>query len=134
MKAYSLDLRQKIVDLYAVGNISQRKLAKHFGVAPSFVQKIINQYRDFGTIDPKIRTAQTPLKLNPEQLEILRQLVEDQPDATLGELQHRLQQKTDVLISISTVDRMLRGQLNLIFEKKPPSHPKGDRSSPTCPL
>ena len=134
MKAYSLDLRQKIVDLYAVGNISQRKLAKHFGVAPSFVQKIINQYRDFGTIDLKIRTAQTPLKLNPEQLEILRQLVEDQPDATLGELQHRLQQKTDVLISISTVDRMLRGQLNLIFEKKPPSHPKGDRSSPTCPL
>ena len=134
MKAYSLDLRQKIVDLYAVGNISQRKLAKHFGVAPSFVQKIINQYRDFGTIDLKIRTAQTPLKLNPEQLEILRQLVEDQPDATLGELQHRLQQKTDVLISISTVDRMLRRHLNLTFEKKPPSHPKGDRSSPTCPL
>ena len=134
MKAYSLDLRRKIVDIYAAGDISQRKLAKHFGVAPSFVQKIINQYRDLGTIDPKIRTKQTPLKLNPEQLEILRQLVEDQPDATLAELQHRLQQKTDVLISLSTVDRMLRRQLNLTLKKKPPSHPKGDRSSPTRPI
>jgi hypothetical protein len=28
MKTYSLDLRQKIVDAYAVGDISQRKLAK----------------------------------------------------------------------------------------------------------
>lgn len=32
MKAYSLDLRQKIVDAYACGDISQRKLAKNFGV------------------------------------------------------------------------------------------------------
>ena len=34
-----------------------------------------------------------------------------------AELQHRLQQKTDVLISISTVDRMLRHQLNLTLKK-----------------
>ncbi|MEH1949620.1 MAG: hypothetical protein V7K77_22090 [Nostoc sp.] len=32
MKAYSLDLRQKVVDAYACGDISQRKLAKNFGV------------------------------------------------------------------------------------------------------
>ena len=124
MKAYSLDLRQKIVDIYTAGDISQRKLAKNVGVATSFVQKILKQHRDLGTIAPKIRTEQTPLKLNPEQLEILRQLVEDQPDATLAELQHRLQQKTDVLIGISTVDRMLRRQLNLTFKKKASIPPK----------
>ncbi|MEH2140512.1 hypothetical protein [Nostoc sp.] len=32
MKAYSLDLRQKIVDAYACGDISQRKLAKNVGL------------------------------------------------------------------------------------------------------
>jgi putative transposase len=32
MKAYSLDLRQKIVDAYAEGQISQRQLAKQFRV------------------------------------------------------------------------------------------------------
>jgi transposase len=114
MKTYSLDLRQKIVDAYAVGDISQRQLAKNFSVTLKFVHKLLTQYRKLGTIGPKIRTEQTPIKLTPEQLEILRQLVEEQPDSTLGELQARLHQKTDVLISISTVDRMVRLHLNLM--------------------
>ena len=41
MKAYSLDLRQKVVDAYACGDISQRKLAKNFGVTLSFVQNLL---------------------------------------------------------------------------------------------
>ena len=131
MKPYSLDLRQKIVDTYAVGGISQRKLAKNFSVTLKFVHKLLTQYRELGTIGPKIRTEQTPIKLTPEQLEILRQLVEDQPDATLGELQARLHQKTDVLISISTVDRMVRLHLNLTFKKKFSPDQKGHRQSPT---
>ena len=32
MKTYSLDLSQKIMDAYSVGDISQRKLAKFFSV------------------------------------------------------------------------------------------------------
>ncbi|MEH1790969.1 MAG: hypothetical protein V7L23_36780 [Nostoc sp.] len=31
MKAYSLDLRRKILDTYNIGGISQRQLAKRFG-------------------------------------------------------------------------------------------------------
>ncbi len=44
MKAYSLDLRQKIIDTYFEGGISQRKLAKRFRVALSFVEKLLKQY------------------------------------------------------------------------------------------
>ncbi|MDF5731951.1 MAG: helix-turn-helix domain-containing protein [Rhizonema sp. PD38] len=69
MKAYSLDLRQKIVDAYACDDISQRKLAKNFGITLSFVQKLLKRHREFGTISPKVRTEQTPTKLNAEQLE-----------------------------------------------------------------
>ena len=82
MKAYSFDLRQKIVDAYACGDISQRKLAKNFGVTLSFGQNLLKRYRELGTVGPKVRTEQTPTKLNAEQLEILRQLVAAQPDAT----------------------------------------------------
>jgi transposase len=32
MKAYSLDLHQRIMDVYARGDISQRKLAQSFDV------------------------------------------------------------------------------------------------------
>jgi transposase len=118
MKAYSLDLRQKIVDAYATGDISQRKLAKNFGVALSFVQTLLKRQRELGTIAPKVRTEQTPTKLNDEQLEILRQLVEAQPDATLAELRDHLYEKTSIFIGVATVDRMVRLKLNLRFKKK----------------
>jgi transposase len=124
MKAYSLDLRQKIVDAYALGDISQRKLAKNFGVTTAFVQTLLKRYRQEGTIAPKVRVDQTPTKLTPEHLEVLRQLVEAQPDATLAELRQQLYEKTNVLIGVATVDRMVRLKLNLRFKKKSSPHQK----------
>ena len=41
MKAYSLEFRQKIVDTYCEEDTSQRKVAERFGVALSFVEKLI---------------------------------------------------------------------------------------------
>lgn len=124
MKPYSLDLRQKVVETYEAGGISQRQLAKNFRVTVSFVQDLLKQKRELGTIAPKVRTKQTPTKLNAEQLDVLRQLVEAQPDATLAEFQERLQQKTGVLIGIATVDRMIRLKLKLTLKKKSLSDPK----------
>ena len=117
MKAYSLDLRQKIVDAYAEGNVSQRQLAKQFRVALSFVEKLLKQHRETGNIAPLVRTAQTPTKLNSEQLTVLEQIVAEKNDATLAELRAELEQKTGVLIGRSTVDRMLK-KLNLTVKKK----------------
>ncbi len=108
MKAYSLDLRQKIVDAYAGGGISQRQLAKQFNVALSFIQKLLKQQRETGSIAPKARVKQTPTKLNPEQLAVLAQLVEANSNGTLQQLQAQLYDKTGVQISIATVDRMLK--------------------------
>lgn len=121
MKAYSLDLRQKIVTAYAQGDRSQRQLAQQFGVALSFIEKLLKQQRETGSIAPKVRTKQTPTKLNDEQLQVLAQLVGAQNDATLDELRYQLKQKTGVLIGRSTVDRMLT-KLNLTVKKNTPSH------------
>lgn len=123
MKAYSIDLRQKIVEAYAQGEISQRQLAKQFRVALSFVLKLLKQYRETGNIAPKVRTEQTPSKLNQEQLSVLEDLVEANNDATLDELRYELEQKTGVLIGRSTVDRMLK-KLNLSVKKNAPSERK----------
>ena len=117
MKPYSLDLRQKIVDAYLEGTVSQRQLAKQFRVALSFIEKLLKQHRETGSIAPKVRTEQTPTKLNREQLTVLEQIVEANNDATLEELRYQLAQKTGVLIGRSTVDRMLT-KLNLTIKKK----------------
>ena len=108
MKAYSLDLRQKIVDTYLEGGISQRQLAKRFRVALSFIEKLLKQYREAGNIAPKVRRQQTPPKLNEQQLNVLKEIVEAKNDATLEEIRNQLEQKTGVMIGRSTVDRMLK--------------------------
>jgi len=118
MKAYSLDLRQKILDAYDRGDISQRTLAKRFGVSLGFLVKLLKQRRETGQIGPKIRRSQTPTKLNAEQLNLLAELVEAQPDATLDELRQQVYARTQVLISVPTTDRMLRQKLNITVKKK----------------
>ncbi len=116
MRANSLDLRQKIVDACAESNLSQRQLAKQFRVALSFFQKLFKQQPHTRSIPPKQRTQQTRTQLNAQQLAVPGQLVEDNNDATLAELCHLLEQKTQVRIGRSTLDRML-SKLNITLKK-----------------
>ena len=117
MQPYSLDFRQKIIDIYVKEALSQRRLARRFGVAPSFIQKLLKQYRETGSVAPKRRTQQTPTKLNAEQLAVLQRLVEAHNDATLEELKSRLAAETSVHVSRSTIDRMLT-KLNITVKKR----------------
>ena len=116
MKAYSLDLRQKILDTYKAGGISQRQLAKRFCVTLSFIEKLLKQYRETGNIAPKVRTQQTPSKLNKQQLNVLKEIVEAKNDATLSEIREQLKEHTGITIGISTVDRMLK-KMEIRFKK-----------------
>ncbi|WP_256091215.1 IS630 family transposase [Nostoc sp. KVJ20] len=117
MKPYSLDFRQKILDTYLSGGISQRQLAKRFCVSLGFIEKILKQYRETASIAPKVRTKQTPPKLNEEQIKILEEIVEAKNDATLKEIRSELKEKTGITIGISTVDRMLQ-RIEISLKKK----------------
>ena len=118
MKAYSIDFRRKIIKAYEDESISQRKLAKRFGVAKSFIQKLLKQYRETDSVAPKTRTQQTPPKLTEEHLTVLRQLVEAQNDATLEELRAQLAAAINLSVSRSTIDRALK-KLDLTVKKRP---------------
>jgi len=117
MQPYSLEFRQRIIDTYAEENTSQRKLAQRFRVAPSFVQKILKQYRETGSIEPKQRLEQTPTKLNSVQLDILKKIVAANNDATLAELCDLLLQETNIRVGVSTMFRILEKQ-DLTLKKK----------------
>jgi transposase len=108
MKAYSVDLRQKIIDAHTEGKTSQRQLAQRFRVTLSFVEKLLKQYRETGSIAPRKRTKQTPTKLGAEQLPILEQLVAENNDATLAKLRDLLYVRTGILVSVPTINRMLK--------------------------
>jgi len=53
MKAYSVDLRQKIVDAHNQKEGSQRQLAKRFRVSLTFIENLLKRYRIDGTAEPR---------------------------------------------------------------------------------
>ncbi|MGF1979772.1 MAG: helix-turn-helix domain-containing protein [Nostoc sp. CmiSLP01] len=124
MKAYSTDLRQKIIDAYNNKEGSQRQLAKRFSVSLSFVQSLLRRFRFCGTVEPKPHSGGQSAKLNSEQIVLVAFLVEEDNDAILVELcvgvarrRHRLQERTGVKISRATMGRITQ-KLNLTRKKK----------------
>jgi transposase-like protein len=53
MKAYSTDLRQKIIDAYKNGEGSLRVIAKRFSVSLNFIWSLWARYKQSGSVEPK---------------------------------------------------------------------------------
>ncbi|MEH2184022.1 helix-turn-helix domain-containing protein [Nostoc sp.] len=117
MKAYSTDLREKVINAYNNQEGSQRELAKRFSVSLSFVQSLLRRYRSSGTVEAKPHGGGQSAKLNSEQIALVMLLVEEDNDAILVELCERLQQRAGVKISRATMGRITQ-KLNLTRKKK----------------
>lgn len=117
MKAYSTDLREKVMNAYNNREGSQRELAQRFSVSLSFVQSLLRRYRSSGTIEPKPYGGGQSAKLNSEQIALVTLLVEEDNDAILVELCDRLQERAGVKISRATMGRITQ-KLNLTRKKK----------------
>ncbi len=118
MRAYSTDLRQKIIDAYNSEG-SFRNIAKRFSVSRSFVQKLVGRYRDTGLVSALPHGGGQKSKLNSLQIKVLRQIVIDNNDSTLEELCELLSAKAQIKISRSTMDRLLQ-KLQLTRKKNVP--------------
>ncbi|MEH1837955.1 MAG: IS630 transposase-related protein [Nostoc sp.] len=84
MKPYSIDLREKIVNAYERGDTSVRKVAVQFGVAKSFVQKLLALKRNQGHLELKKQGGTINGKLDEYSTELAK-MVKSHPDATLSE-------------------------------------------------
>ena len=96
MRAYSVDLRQKIIDAHKQQEGSQRQLAKRFRVSLTFIENLLKRYRIDGTVEPRAHGGGRSAKLNPEQEAVLATLVEEDNDAILVELCDRLEERVSV--------------------------------------
>lgn len=109
MKAYSIDLREKIVQAYEQGNTSVRKVAARFGVAKSFVQKLLVLQQTQGHVAPSKQGG--GLKSVFEGAEApLAAMVEKYPDATLVEYCEYWGATYQQWVSPSTMCRRLQKQ------------------------
>lgn len=108
MRAYSTDLRLRILNAYLSGDSSQREIARRFDVSRSFVQKLIRRYRQTGVVDTKPQGRGAPAKVDSEGRQILKAIVARNPDATLNKLCGDFARRTGVEVSISTMHRALK--------------------------
>jgi transposase len=90
MRAYSNDLRERIVAAIERGEYSQREIADLFGVDLATVVRLLQRYRQTGSIQPKPHAGVPARKLDDQAEAQLLELVREQPDATLAELRDRL--------------------------------------------
>jgi transposase len=116
MKAYSIDLREKIVLAHLVDNISIRKTAERFSVAKSFVQKIVKQQKTERNLEPK-KPGKPQISYLTNTESELRAVVAENPDATLAELCEILAEKTGNWVGKSAMCSALQ-RLGLNRKKK----------------
>jgi transposase len=121
--AYSTDLREKIVRAYDEGLGSQRAIAELFGVSRSFVEKLLQRRRLTGEVAALPHGGGRRPLCDKKAHELVRRLIESQPDATLDELCMTVERKRKVRVSRPTMSRLLR-RLDLPRKKSrstPPS-------------
>src|SRR4051794_10729582 len=86
MKAYSTDLRQRVVAAYDAREGTQEQVAARFSVSLSWVRKLLRQRRFTGSIDPKRHGGAPAPAFDTAADAKLGQAVRDGSDATLEEL------------------------------------------------
>lgn len=90
MKAYSDDLRARVVAAYATGQFTIAQVAQQFTVSVSFVDKLLKRQRTSGSSAALPRRGGPPPRLNEADCQRLVACVQAQPDATLAELRQQL--------------------------------------------
>ena len=99
-----------------------RRIAQRFLVNVSTVVRLLKRYRQTGSAKPKPHAGGRRSALGPDDLERLRELIRQQPDATLDELRDRL----GVGCSRMAISRALK-KLRITRKKEsPPRRPERD--------
>jgi len=115
-RAYSDDLRRKILQAYEQGEGSEARLAQRFRVSVGYVKKIRRQLQHTGTMERVPHHPGRKPKFTPPVREQLCRWLEQQPDLTLAELQERLRQQARLPVSLPSLWTVL-GKMGMRLKK-----------------
>jgi transposase len=107
MKAYSFDLRERIVRAVDKG-YKRADIVKYFGVSLATIKRYLKSRRETGQVVRKPIPGRPPLKSASLHAGIVGQL-EKHPDATLEMHCQIWEQTVGIHVSTSTMSRAIRG-------------------------
>jgi len=101
-KAFSDDLRRRILQAWERENTSQTALAERFGVSYDYIKKIRKQQRRTGQMERSTQSRHGRIsRVTPAVQQQMRNEVRQRPDGTLQELQEGVEKVTGVNLSRS---------------------------------
>lgn len=118
MKTLSLDLRERIVKAYDVGNDTRESVAARFGVSVGMVKKLLQQRRRIGELRAQHQRAGRKPKIQAAERLQLRQQLTTKPDLTLAELRER----TGLKCTLPAIHYVL-ADMGLTFKKRRSARP-----------
>src|SRR5215469_11081762 len=128
-RAYSDDLRRRILQAYQQEEGSEARLAQRFRVSLSYVKKIRRQLRRTGQMERVPHHPGRKPKFTEPVRQQLRSWLQQQPDLTLTELQEQLRRQAGVAVSLPSLWTVLR-KIGMRLKKVTPRTRTGHRSEP----
>ena len=128
-RAYSQDLRDRVIDAVEREGLSRRAAARRFGVSAAAAIKWLQRFHRTGERESAGTGGHRPSKVAPHRAWVLA-VVAAQPDITLAALAARLWTERGVRVDTSMLSRFFQGE-GISFKKKawwPPS--RTGRTSP----
>jgi transposase len=116
MKAYSLDLREKIVESVKKG-VPKSETARRFGVHRATVKRYCKQLDERGTLEPRKAPGKRP-KLDQKVTKLLAEDLKERPWATHSQRAEFLFAMSEVRVSEATICRAV-GRLRRSRKKDP---------------
>ena len=115
MEAYSLDLRERILQTCGQSGLTHQEISDDFGVSRSFLQKLLRRMNQGESIIPKPRRGGRMPTWHRAEGQV-RELVRLKPDSTLAELCQALMAGGGPAVRPWTMCRALQA-LNLSLKK-----------------
>jgi len=125
MSAYSLDLREKIVESVKKG-VPKAETARRFGVDRATVKRYCKRLEERGTLEPSKAPGNKP-KLDEKARKLLLEDLKERPWATHSQRAEFLFAASGVSVSEATICRTLKRLSH--SRKKGPRGPKSETNS-----
>jgi transposase len=105
MKAYSVDLRQRVLDAVDAG-MPRPEAARLFQVSVATIKRYLKRRRETGSLTPGQSPGRTP-EIGPDAYAALAAQVSAHPDATLAQHAATWRAEQGAAVSLWAVDRAL---------------------------
>lgn len=104
-RAYSADLRERVLDACAAAEVERAEIARRYRVSESILYSWWKQWKEEGRREARPHTGGTERKIDPA---LLCALLEEKNDRTRAELATLYQEKTGRRVHRASMSKILR--------------------------